>query len=133
MSDQIPSNNIPTLDSLTAEFITKLFQDVAQGFYVAINDKIATLEKSVESIEKQVATLILGYGEQAVFMEALIAQMAFATDEARAAFHQNISKSRKEMLEVMHSASKGILADENPNTASAVADMAQTKLSNTDS
>lgn len=129
MSDQF-SNTIPTLDSATAEFITKLFQDVAQGFYVAIADRVNTLEKSLEAIEKQVATLILGYGEQAVFMEALIAQMAFATDEAKNAFHENISKSRKEMLEVMQSASKGILADENPNTAAALADMAESKLNN---
>ena len=125
--------NIPSLDSATAEFITKLFQDITQSVYMTMSDKMASMEKSLESLEKQVADLIFGYGEQAVFMEALIAQMAFATDEARTAFHENISKSRKLRIEVMQSAAKGILDDEKPGTAAAVANLAESKLSDSDS
>lgn len=123
----------PSLDEATAEFITKLFQQVAQGIYAQLADKVATLEQSVESMEKQIATLVVGYGEQAVFMEALVAQIAFASNEARSQFYEDIKNGRKEMLEVMQNASKTILADTDPNIAAAVADVASTKLSNSDS
>ena len=123
----------PSIDEATAEFITKLFQQVAQGIYAQLADKVATLEQSVESMEKQIATLVVGYGEQAVFMEALVAQIAFASNEARSQFYEDIKNGRKEMLEVMQNASKTILADTDPNIAAAVADVANTKLSNSDS
>jgi hypothetical protein len=123
----------PSIDEATAEFITKLFQQVAQGIYAQLADKVATLEQSVESMEKQIATLVVGYGEQAVFMEALVAQIAFASNEARSQFYEDVKNGRKEMLEVMQNASKTILADTDPNIAAAVADVASTKLSNSDS
>jgi len=125
--------NIPSLDSVTAEFITNLFQEVMTGIHAQVEQRLQTVEKSIESIEKQIASLILGYGEQAVFMEALVAQIAYSTDEARAAFHNDVSKSRREMLEVMQHASKGILADQDQNLATAVADMVESELSNPDS
>jgi hypothetical protein len=121
------------LDQHTAEFLTNFFQQVITGLAAQIEDRLKVLEESVESMEKQIATLILSYGEQAVFTEALVGQMAFATDEARKAFHQSLQDSRKQMFEVMQNASKGFLADENPGVASAVTDLAAEKLSNTDS
>jgi hypothetical protein len=121
------------LDQHTAEFLTNFFQQVITGLAAQVEDRLKVLEDSVESMEKQIATLILSYGEQAVFTEALVGQMAFATDEARKAFHQSLQDSRKQMFEVMQNASKGFLADENPGVASAVTDLAAEKLSDTDS
>ena len=116
----------------TAEFMTKFFQDVINALAVQVEDRLKTLESSVEAIEKQIATLIISYGEQAVFVEALVGQMAFASDEARKSFHDTLNSTRKQMLEVMQNASKGLLADENPNLAAAVTDLATEKLSSTD-
>lgn len=127
------NEEIPSLDSVTAEFITNLFKDVMTGIHAQTEDRLKIIEKSIESLEKQIATLVLGYGEQAVFMEALVAQIAYSSDEARAAFHNDVSQARKEMLEVMQSASKGILADEDQNIATAIADLAESKLSNSES
>lgn len=129
MSEEV----IPELDSVTAEFITKLFQDTLNGFGSQLVDRVLKLEEQVEGLEKQIATLVVGYGEQAVFMEALVAQLAFSTDEAREKFQSDVSRARKDMLEVMQNASKGILADQDPLLASAVADVAESKLSDTDS
>lgn len=126
------SNGNEHLDEHTAEFMTKFFQDVIGGLASQIEDRLSVLETSIEAIEKQIATLIISYGEQAVFTEALVGQMAFASDEARKAFHEALSESRKNMLEVMQNASKGILADENPGVASALTDVATEKLFNTD-
>jgi len=121
------------LDKTTADFLTKFFQDIINGLAVQIEDRLKTVETAIEGIEKQVATLVLSYGEQAVFTEALVGQIAFATDEARKAFHETLQQSRKQMLEVMQNASKGILADENPRVASAVNNLATEKLFDTNS
>jgi len=121
------------IDSATAEFITKLFQDVAQGIYTQLVEKVSILQQSVESMEKQIATLVIGYGEQAVFMEALVAQIAFSSNEARSQFYEDVKNGRKEMLEVMQNASKTILADTDSNIATAVADVANAKLSDSSS
>lgn len=121
------------IESINLEYITKFFQDLINGLAARTEDRLQYLETTLEGIEKQVATLVLGYGEQAVFMEALVAQMAFASDEARKAFYKDLADARKNMLEVMQDASKGFLADESPGVASAVENMASEKLSNSDS
>ena len=126
------TDNNEHLDQHTAEFMTKFFQDIIGGLASQVEDRLKTLETSVEAIEKQIATLIISYGEQAVFIEALVGQMAFASDEARKSFHDTLSSTRKQMLEVMQNASKGFLADENPNLATALTDLASEKLSDTD-
>lgn len=124
--------NIPNFDAHTAEFFTRLFQDTIQGISAQLVDRVNKLEEQIEGFEKQIATLVLGYGEQAVFMEALVAQLAFATDEARKQFQQDVSRARKDMLEVMQSASKGFMAEQDPDLASAIADLAESKLADSD-
>lgn len=121
------------LDAHTAEFLTSFFQQLLNGLSAQIEDRLKLLENAVEMLEKQIATLILSYGEQAVFTEALVAQIAFATDEAKKSFHETLQESRKNMLEVMQNASKGTLADESPGVASALTDMASEKLSDPES
>jgi hypothetical protein len=127
MSDNSQIN----LDDETLSHITQLFDNFLSGLGSQITSKIKELEDSVESIEKQIATLILGYGEQAIFLEALVAQLSFSTDEERKAFTENVSQGRKEMLKVMQDASKGTMATQYPETASALADMAEQQLSDT--
>jgi VIT1/CCC1 family predicted Fe2+/Mn2+ transporter len=111
------------LDPATAEFFTKLFQDMIAGLGAQVIDRIQKIEEELEAMEKRVATLVLGYGEQAVFMEALVAQLAFATDEARQKFQEDVQRARKQMLEVMDSASKGFLAEQDEDLAAALADV----------
>lgn len=126
-------NKIPQLDNMTVEFLTRLFQDTLKGIHAQVEDRILKLEESLEATEKQIATLVLGYGEQAVFMEALVAQLAFATDEARQAFQKDLTQARKDMLEVMNGASKGFMAEQDQGLAEAIADLVETKSSGTDS
>ena len=126
-------SNIPDFDQETAEFFARLFQDSLSGIKAQLIDRVATMEESLEKMEKQVATLILGYGEQAVFMEALVAQIAFASDDARRTFQEDVTRARKQMLEVMNDASKGFLADDDTGVAAALGDLAERKLSDTDS
>ena len=122
-----------SIDEASLEFVTKFFQDLVHSLVSTTEDRLQSLESSIENIEKQIASLVVGYGEQAVFVEALISQIAFSTEEARNKFKEDIQSGRKEMLEVMQNASKTFLADTDQNLASAVADVAESKLSDSDS
>ena len=51
--------NIPSLDSVTAEFITNLFQEVMTGIHAQVEQRLQAVEKSIESIEKQIASLLI--------------------------------------------------------------------------
>jgi len=121
-----------SLDPQLMESVGKLFEDFLTGLGEQLTSKMKELEDQMEGIEKQIATLIVGYGEQAVFMEALVAQLSFATDEERKAFTENVSEGRKEMLKVMQDATDTNLATEYPETASALADLVEKQLSDTD-
>lgn len=73
-----------------------------ENLFVLMSDRfearLQEVESAIEDVEKQVATLVIGYGEQAVFMEALIAQLAFSSPEAQKAFTANVSENRKKMF-----------------------------------
>lgn len=87
------------------------------------------LETRVEAMEKQIATLVLAYGEQAVFMEALIGQIAFSSEEAQKSFHETLKNARKSMLEVMKDGSQNLVAGSDKNLGEAIVNMASEKLS----
>lgn len=96
-----------------------------------MEERLQEVESKLESIDKQMATLVVGFGEQAVFMDALIAQMAFNTAEAQKAFHDTIAESRKRMLQIMKEGSDAFLATSSPGLADAVTELADQKLSDT--
>jgi hypothetical protein len=94
-----------------------------------IDERFKEMDETIEKIEKQIATLILGFGEQAVNMEGLIAQIKFASPESQKVFMQTIADSRKQMLEAMKEGAGGLLAAESPGVASAVESLVDEKLS----
>lgn len=93
-----------------------------------VEERLQDLDDSIEKLEKQIATLILGFGEQAVNMEGLLAQIKFSSPEAQKEFMSTIAASRKQMLETMKEGAS-VLAGESPGIASAVEDLAGEKLS----
>lgn len=97
-----------------------------------IVSKYKEIEVRIEAMEKQIATLVLAYGEQAVFMEALVGQVAFATEEAQKTFHEVLKDARKSMLEVMKDGSKTFVEPSDKNIGDAINDLASEKLSDID-
>jgi hypothetical protein len=126
------SEDKPLEDLLSEKDDLTLFRDEMHQLMMALSDKFETrlqeMEKAVDNVEKQIATLIVGYGEQAVFMEALIAQINFASPDAQKAFTDNVSENRKKMFQVMKEGASGILGPENQDLASAIEDVAGQKL-----
>jgi len=120
--------DIPQIDEATVKAVMSIVEEVIGSAVGRFSEKLQELENRINSIDEQIATLIIGYGEQAVFMEALVAQMAFATDQERTSFNNSLTEARKKMLEVMRDASAANLADEDPNLASAVEDLVNQKL-----
>lgn len=127
------SEEKPLEDLLSEKDDLTLFRDEIHQLMIIMSDRVESrlqeIEKSFEEIEKQIATLIVGYGEQAVFMEALIAQINFASPEAQKAFTDNVSENRKKMFHLMKEGASGILGPENKDLASAVENVAGQKLS----
>ena len=62
-------------------------------------------------------------------MDALIANLSFATSEAQDAFHKSVADSRRQMLEIMKEGADGLLASSDPDLAAAIVNMADEKLS----
>lgn len=112
----------------------EFLRDELQQLMIKLADKFETrlqqVEETIDKVENQIATLIVGYGEQAVFMEALIAQINFASPEAQKAFTENVSENRKKMFQVMKEGSSAILGPENQDLASAIENVVDKKLSN---
>jgi polyhydroxyalkanoate synthesis regulator phasin len=94
-----------------------------------VQSSFSDLDNRVESLEKQMATLVLAYGEQAVFMEALISQISFASEQAQQSFHETLKEARKSMLEVMKDGAQNLVAPSDPVVGQAIVNMASEKLS----
>ena len=121
MSDE-NNTSVFTVDQLK-EYVESLFVN----FSKMIDEKFDEIDKKVEAFEKQIATLVIGFGEQAVFLEALLAQLSFSTEEEQKAFQTNVGEARKQMLKVMKDGSENLVAGENERLASAINDVVDSK------
>lgn len=131
MSDEnITSDNINDshLDSDGAG-LKRYIEDIFVSFSRLTDSKFADFDKKLESLEKQIATLVVGFGEQAVFLEALLAQLSFASEEQQKAFQENVSSARREMFKVMKDGSETLVAREDERLASAITDVVNSKSS----
>lgn len=118
------SEEFLTLDQLK-EYTETLVVSLASR----LEERISELEKQIDSREQQMANLIVGFGEQAVFIEALIAQLTFATEDEQKSFHRTVAESRREMLKVMQEGARGVLGPEDQGLASAIDNLAESKSS----
>lgn len=107
----------------------KYVQEVLVAFSKHVDAKLAEVDTKLEALEKQIATLVVGYGEQAVFMEALLAQLSFASEEQQQAFQRNVGEARKQMLKVMKDGAESLVAKQDERLASAITDVVDSKSS----
>lgn len=117
------------LNNTDNELFQEQVREVLMALASKLEERVSEYEAKLEGIEKQIATLVIGFGEQAVFMDALIAQMSFSSSEAQKAFHDTVADARKQMLEIMKEGADGLLASDDPDLASAITSMANEKLS----
>jgi hypothetical protein len=127
------NNDIKNEDSSDSLFNVDQLKTYVESLFVnfskMIDEKFEEVDKKIESFEKQIATLVIGFGEQAVFLEALLAQLAFSTEEEQKTFQNNVNESRKQMLKVMKDGSKNLVAGENERLAEAINDVVDSKSS----
>lgn len=107
--------------------LKRYIEDIFISFSRLTDSKFDDVDKKIESLEKQIATLVVGFGEQAVFLEALLAQLSFASEEQQKAFQDNVSHARREMLKVMKDGSETLVASEDERLASALSDVVDSK------
>jgi len=113
------------------ETLRKSFNNIIIALAAQFDAKIDQLDKTMEAYEKQLAVLATGFAEQAVFIEALIAQIQFSTVNERKSFHDNVSEARKKMLNIMKEGVNGIVADDNPRLAAAIENVVNSKSADT--
>lgn len=124
MSDQ--NNND---SSMSTEELKSYAEEVIISLSKLTDSRIKEIDDKLESFEKQIATLVVGFGEQAVFLEALLAQISFATEDQQKVFQNNVSQARREMLKVMQDGSKTLVAQQDERLASAINDVVESKSS----
>jgi len=127
MSDE--QSSIPNYTDI--EILSKAVNDIVLAMAAQFDNKIEKLDKVMESYEQQIATLATGFAEQAVFIEALLGQLNFASDEAKKNFHDSVHDARQKMFNIMKEGANGIVADQNPRLASAIEDVVDSKSPNT--
>jgi hypothetical protein len=120
-------------ESIEQSEVVKLIQDVLIGINAQYQARFTEFEAKIEKLEQQIATLVLAYGETTVFVESLVAQLAFATEEEQKRFTDNLSQNRKSMLEVMQSAAEGFLGSDSPVAGSTISNLVEQKLSDSSS
>lgn len=119
------NNSIPEYTEI--ELLRKTINDLVLALASQFDNKIEALDKVMETYEKQIATLATGFAEQAVFIEALLGQLNFTTEESKKNFHNSIHEARKKMFNIMKEGADGIVANENPRLASAIEDVVDSK------
>lgn len=131
MSDD--NNDINTSDDPAPIFSNDQLKVYVESLFVnfskMIDEKFDEIDNKMEAFEKQIATLVIGFGEQAVFLEALLAQLAFSTEEEQKTFQNNVSEARKQMLKVMKDGSQNLVAGEDERLAQAINDVVDSKSS----
>jgi ElaB/YqjD/DUF883 family membrane-anchored ribosome-binding protein len=114
-------SSITDLDNLK-KYIEEVFVSLSN----LTDSKLRQMDEKIELLEKQIATLVVGFGEQAVFLEALLAQISFAEEDQQRAFQKNVNDARKEMLKVMQDGSR-VVAQQDERLASAIEDVVESK------
>lgn len=124
-------SEIPELTEV--EKLTKLVNELFVAMAASFDEKLKKIEETMESYEKQIATLVVGFGEQAVFIEALLGQIQFSTEDAQKSFMETLNISRKQMLQIMKDGARDLVANENERLASSIEDVVESKSSDTSS
>jgi len=81
-------------------------------FYSKVTTAFESLEKYIkeqetlnegrlEAIDKQLATLVVGYAEQAVFVEALMSILEMESESKQNVFKETVKKLRATMLDIL--------------------------------
>lgn len=72
-----------------------------ESFERYFEDQIKLIEARIEAIDKQIATLVVGYAEQAIFIDALMSQLENESIDKQNAFKEKVQELRKTMMSVL--------------------------------
>ena len=119
------------LELTEIEFLRKSVNDIVMALAAQFDNKLEKIDQTMQAYEEQIAILSTGFAEQAVFIEALLAQLNFASEESKKLFHDSIQEARQKMFKIMKEGANGIVAEQNPRLASAIEDVVDSKSTDT--
>jgi hypothetical protein len=123
----IDEENVEVPKLTEIEILSNNINNLVMALATQFDTKLEKLDKTMEGYEKQIAVLATGFAEQAVFIEALLAQLNFSSEEAQKNFHTNLHEAREKMFSIMKEGANGIVANDNPRLASALEDVVDSK------
>jgi hypothetical protein len=110
-----------------------LFKAQVQTIFIALSNEIEKRlkekDEQMEKMQEQFALLFAGYAEQASVIENILVTFLSDDPEKEKQFRQNLSDSRRQFLEMLKEGAEDVLAGEDPNLASTLADVVDKKLS----
>jgi archaellum component FlaC len=94
-----------------------------ESFERYFEDQVKLIEARLEAIDKQIATLVVGYAEQAIFIDALMSQLENEPTDKQDAFRAKVQELRKTMMSVLDYTSD-VLEDRATDIAGSMENMA---------
>ena len=103
-------------------------KDLLLALAAQFDAKISKLETMMESYEQQIAVLATGFAEQAVFIEAMLGQITFPSEESKKNFHNSLHEARQKMYTIMRQGASELVEDGNPRLAEALENVVDSKI-----
>lgn len=91
-------------NSVTQADLDKIVSQVSESLNALamnVQQTLDTIQQNVETIEETVASLVMGFAEQTVMIEAITGQLSLETPEEQEAFTRVIAEGRMAMLKLM--------------------------------
>lgn len=85
-------------------------------------DQFKLIDARTDAMEKQIATLVVGLGEQAAFIEGFAAVVNTLDENTQDIFQNQVESTRKMMFEIMESTAN-VMADTDPGVSTAMGDV----------
>jgi hypothetical protein len=110
-----------------------LFKAQVQTLFISLSNEIEKRlkekDEKIDKIEEQFALLYAGYAEQAAVIESILITNFTDNPEQEKLFRNNLAETRKDFLEMLKQGADHVLAGEDPDTAAAIKNVVDKKLS----
>lgn len=106
------------------EFFYGKIDGTLRSFQRFFQDELDLFNTKLDALEQQVATITVGYAEQAVLVESLIHQLEFEDEERQKAFGDKVTELRDMMLKTLEYTSD-VMEDGNTDSEQSVENLAE--------
>lgn len=114
------------LSTVTQEDLTEAVNQILAGVTAVssmLTDRLSVAEATIDSLERQLAAIAVGFGEVSSIANALVDQLGGDPDEVRLNFAADLQRHRAEFMNTLRG-TVDTMGDEDPDFAEAMAGLA---------